>query len=348
MRRMDGSFDRRTKSMAAAATVEPGDSTGSEVWAKEDWEEARRLPMGVGVDAQIRAVLGIVVRRVELEDHQEKRWIETDREKDETLGRANHSNHSVPMAIRVTMQDLLTATAGVDVEARSLKRSQKAALKHTQHSGYPSHDIRVQSRGVLEIYKALRDRRQQDYKKIDDAADLGYLRKRKQVWDGMMNTKGLKWKGGDHVLIIVPKHPDIETLTPHELSKLNLPPATQAQINAGLEDMSTFDGLGMKALIAGSGGLALAVATCVYIRNGILSVEFLDGDLMGGIPADFGGMLPLETKTFNGLQDKWWRKYEAIEKKRAMEERREERLEEEAGKRGKHCYTSNPPVACGF
>lgn len=321
-------MDRRTKSMAAAATVEPGDSSGSELWAKEDWEEARRLPMGVGVDAQIRAVLGIVIRRVELVDHQWNRWIETDRETDEKLGRKNHATHSVPMAIRAFMQDLLTSVAGVDVEARSLKRQQKAALKHTQHSGYPSHDVRVQARGVLQIYEALRNRRMQDYKKVDDAADHGYLRKRKQIWDGMLNTKGLKWKGGDHLLIVVPKHPGIETVSPHELSKLNLPPATHGQIAAGLEDMSTHDGLGMKALLAGSGGLGLAAATCVYIRNGVLSVGFLDGDLMGGIPADFGGMLPLDTKSFNGLQDKAWRKYEAVEKKREMEERLEE-----AGKR---------------
>ena len=52
---------------------------------------------------------------------------------------------------------------------------------------------------VLQIYEALRDKRLPDYRKVDDASDSGYLRTRKLIWDGLTNTKGLRWKGGDHV-----------------------------------------------------------------------------------------------------------------------------------------------------
>lgn len=104
-RYLDGSFDRRSKTPAEAAIVEPAESPGSDVLAKEDWEEACRLPNGAGVDAQIRAMLGIMARRVELEHHQESRWLGADKEVDQA-GRDNHTNHTVPQAIRTTVQDM--------------------------------------------------------------------------------------------------------------------------------------------------------------------------------------------------------------------------------------------------
>jgi hypothetical protein len=100
--------------------------------------------MGLGVDAQIRAVLGVVIRRVELENHQTKRWIENDRGQDEKFGRANHANHDVPMAVRLTMQDMLSAVAGVDLEARSLKRGQQK--RKNQHDF-----VCETSRGVQQV-----------------------------------------------------------------------------------------------------------------------------------------------------------------------------------------------------
>jgi hypothetical protein len=279
-RRVDGSFDRRSRSLAAATIVEPADSVGSEALAKEDWEEARRLPVGVGVDAQIRAVLGIIVRHVELEHHQESRWIEVDKEVD-TAGRASHTKHTVPNAIRATMQDMMTSIAGVDVDARSVKRVMKSTLKHTQHSGYAHVRAAAKPQEPLDIYNTLRDRRLGEYRKLEnDAANLGYLRKRRQIWDGVSNTKGLKWKGGDHVLLIVPRHAETSTLTAGELAKIKMPPPTAAQTAAGLEDFATPDSFGIKAVLGTS--LGFAAATCTFVRNGVLSVEFMDGDVLGG------------------------------------------------------------------
>jgi len=78
--------------------------------------------------------MGIIVRRLELSEHQERRWLDND-PRDEAGGHT-HANHTVPSSIRLTMQDIITSIAGVDVEARSVKRAVKSALKTTQHSGY--------------------------------------------------------------------------------------------------------------------------------------------------------------------------------------------------------------------
>lgn len=97
--------NRQSKVAAEAAFVQPSEDPGSEILAKEDWEEARRQLEGGGVDAQIRALLGVVSRRVELEHHQERQWLQTDFEVDKA-GRDSHTNHTVPRAIRCVVQDM--------------------------------------------------------------------------------------------------------------------------------------------------------------------------------------------------------------------------------------------------
>eukprot|EP01043_Picozoa_sp_COSAG02_P071966 COSAG02_NODE_13370_length_1402_cov_2.132003_2_plen_191_part_01 len=183
----------------------------------------------------------------------------------------------------------VTSIGGVDAEARSLKRSMTSALKTTQHSGYSSNDGRVKSRSLLEIYRSLRNRRLCEYRKADDAADQGYLRKRRQDWDGLQNSKGLKWRGGDHMLVVLPRHSETATLAINDLAKIEFALPTVAQVSAGLEDFATPNAPGMKAILGKEFGLA--AATCTHVRNGVLSVEFLDGDVLGGIPAEYGGLI---------------------------------------------------------
>jgi hypothetical protein len=154
-----------SKMPADAAIVEPSDSSEAEILAKEDWERARRLQEGAAVDAQIRALLGAMVRRVELENHQEKQWLQRDRQVD-GQGRG-HTRHTVPRAVRATLQDMLTSLSGIDAEGRSLKRSVTSALK-------TEGDTEAQARKLLEIYSSLQARRLTKYRKADDAADQGY------------------------------------------------------------------------------------------------------------------------------------------------------------------------------
>ena len=139
----------------------------------------------------------------------------------------------------------------------------------------------AEPRSELDIYCTLRDRRASAYRKDDDVADQGFLRKRRQVWDGMMNQKGLRWKGGDHLLVAISKTgAGAEILPLSELRALDLPQAG-GSFRLGGPCPSLHDGSIAKML---GGELGMAVATCIHIRNGVLSVEFLDGDVFGGIP----------------------------------------------------------------
>ena len=108
----------------------------------------------------------------------------------------------------------------------------------------------------------------------------------------------MKWKGGDHLLITVPHGGS--TLTAVQLASLGLPPPSQAQISSGLEDWATPDSIGMRAMLGEK--LGFAAATCIHIRNGVLSVEFLDGDVLGGVPAEYGGLLRIPAAAFLSLQ----------------------------------------------
>jgi hypothetical protein len=195
-----------------------------------------------------------------------------------------------------------------------LKRSMTSLLKTTQHSGYSSNDARVKSRSLLEIYTSLRNHRLREYRKADDLADKGYLRNRRQVWDGNPGgrNKCLKWRSGDHMLVALPYHSETSTLPIGDLAKIGFSKGSSskplsedrfvAQVSAGLQDFATPNAPGMKAILGKE--LGFAAATCTFIRNGVLSVEFLDGDVLGGVPAEYGGLIHVSSADFEALEER--------------------------------------------